>query len=772
MSSTDPAAEEDLANSSYHLRNRLVFRHINSRNRTGSTWEGLRNASEQELSELDKALYEDNQGSPKRSGSEPNLKTKHVTFGDKEEIKQRRGNLLKELGAKLKKAISPEKSKAVSKEAIKPAIKLDKTLDIAEASSRDGVKQGTTDNNYDITTDTTSITDSDTEDSENTLLKTIVVEQVTEEGTKERETTKLKETIVFESTELVTVTQGDSTRGLVAQAFEGVKQLFGKNKEKDSEKWQLTNQDFRDDNEDTEIKTILGEFGRLSHETGDAGNTLTVNEKESTDTGIHTRNKTEWKSTDLSSPSRSLPVTPVGSIAGTSLRRGSNGGEELISVYTVPETIFKGPRTISRTLEEANKEEEPKTDRLKYHSAESDSEGEEDMAYTTPVVFRGTSSENAENWLRHATWWLSTTRAGQGPDLKLKLHQIAVLLQEEAQNWFARIRLGRRPTSESALDRGQQRETLQLTGTAEDIYINSWEEFEEAFLDRFRRNPTDRVGDIAALMQMQQSPSQTVEDFVLSIRRQGALVSASEAEMYLAAITGLRPELKAQIMQFDPTNLDEVTKRGKIAERYPINRNAIAGTPQVRDQSQGKLDQILLALNELNNIREPEIDQRQRSSTPPRVRFMNQENDRSQQRSRSAEAPAWNERGTQGMERNNRSFSPVPSQNRERQSRFDENNFSRGAYRGGGNRGNGGINRGGRQQYGGNNFDNNTREYCSRCGGGHGRMRMCPATGATCHGCGRPNHFKRCCRSSRGAQGGYGNESRGRYSQPSRPYRD
>ena len=67
---------------------------------------------------------------------------------------------------------------------------------------------------------------------------------------------------------------------------------------------------------------------------------------------------------------------------------------------------------------------------------------EDEMAYTTPATFRGTSAENAETWFKHATWWLSTTRAGQGGDLRLSLHQIAVLFQEEAQNWFSKLRIG------------------------------------------------------------------------------------------------------------------------------------------------------------------------------------------------------------------------------------------------------------------------------------------------------------------------------------------
>jgi hypothetical protein len=401
-----------------------------------------------------------------------------------------------------------------------------------------------------------------------------------------------------------------------------------------------------------------------------------------------------------------------------------------------------------------------------------DEEEEGEMSYTTPIVFRGTSSENAENWLRHATWWLSTTRIGQGTDLKLKLHQMAVLFQEEAQNWFIRIRLGVRPTSTEEAEATRRREDQQPAGTPDKIYITSWEEFEEAFLNRFRRNPTDRVGDIAALMQMRQSSSQTVEDFVLNVRRQGALVSATEQEMYLAAITGLRTELKAQIMQFDPTNLDEVIKRGKIAERYPILRNAAAGPPNPttgKEQSQGKLDQILLALNELQNT-PPEATQRQRSPTPPRVRFSYQgENGKSTERDTAASRTTWStNRDYETGGRNGRPPSPAPNRNFERQEKGERETPNRGTYRG--NFSGGNNYRGNQQRYERGNFSG-TSEYCGNCGRGHGRLGTCPARGAICNGCGRPNHFKICCRSLRGRQN-YDSEGGYNYTRATRPYRD
>jgi hypothetical protein len=35
---------------------------------------------------------------------------------------------------------------------------------------------------------------------------------------------------------------------------------------------------------------------------------------------------------------------------------------------------------------------------------------------------------------------------------------------------------------------------------------------------------------------------------------------------------------------------------------------------------------------------------------------------------------------------------------------------------------------------------------CTRCGGKHGKQQQCPAMGATCHKCQKPNHYSRMCK--------------------------
>ena len=275
-------------------------------------------------------------------------------------------------------------------------------------------------------------------------------------------------------------------------------------------------------------------------------------------------------------------------------------GDELIETIDQTDTRFTG--RVSELSDQLKSERRPL---IEYSDSEEELESF-GMAYTTPVTFRGTSHENASTWWRHASWWLSTTRAGVSGDLRQQLHQIAVLFQDEAQNWFAGLHIGRSLGSDSTA-------------------IRTIEQFEEAFLARFRRAEADRTGDVAALIQMKQTGSQPVEDFVTMIRRQGGIIGATEAEMFMAVVTGLKQDIKGQIMQFDPTSLEEVVKRGKIAERYPLHSMARISMSDT-GASQEKLDKIMTAVNELNTRtsgKRPSTPPGQiRTATPPpRVRF-------------------------------------------------------------------------------------------------------------------------------------------------------
>lgn len=377
---------------------------------------------------------------------------------------------------------------------------------------------------------------------------------------------------------------------------------------------------------------------------------------------------------------------------------------------------------------------------IKNLASNEDSVDDSEMAYTTPITFRGTSQEDAEGWLRHATWWLNTTRAGTSGSVTQRLHQLAVLFQDEAQTWFAGL--------------GPEGECRELT---------SWEAFCAAFLKRFKRDAVDRTGDVAALIQTRQGLNQTVEEFVMAIRKQGSIIGASQDEMYMAVVAGLAPHLKGQIMQHDPVNLEQVVRRGKVAERYPISSPPMAMAQQKHAVSQEGLDKILTAINELGSRPSLGAD-RARSTTPPRVRF-NDTTDRARSPERrpaiwtgdirEPRSTGWSDNRMTRYQSPSRYNSQI-NQNHERwqtsssRGRPFEQGRNGGAFR---ERWNNQPRQQGegfrRPSYGENGGK------CGNCGKDHTREQRCPAKGTTCGNCGKQNHWRICCRGGRGTGRGY-----------------
>ena len=363
------------------------------------------------------------------------------------------------------------------------------------------------------------------------------------------------------------------------------------------------------------------------------------------------------------------------------------------------------------------------------------------MSYTIPAPFRGTSQEDAESWIRHATWWLNTTRAGQSQILIQKIHQIAVLLQDEGQRWFTRLVI--RGDNMVQWGMGQQEEI------APDRVIESWEDFVKKFHERFKRDKTTRANDLAALIGTRQGINQTVEEFVYSIRRQGTLIGATESDMFLAVVTGLLDPIKAQIMQWNPTTIEDILTRGKIAERYPLipGGSNISHTEEVCN--------ILRAMNFLQ-AKSAEANDRSRSVAPNLVRFFGPDT--------AATSASTGQENSRIHQRNNH-YSPIQFEQMQRENyRAPGSTIQGGIYEkermGDQNRSpsptqtSGWQNRTINTRAATNRYDSGPRTYrqlsegCSNCGLDHYLDDMCPALNTTCYNCGKLDHWSQRCRNA------------------------
>jgi len=394
---------------------------------------------------------------------------------------------------------------------------------------------------------------------------------------------------------------------------------------------------------------------------------------------------------------------------------------------------------------------------------------ESGMSYMAPTPFRGHSSENPAQWIKFIGYWLSTTAAGRSNDLVKKLHQVAVFLADTALEWFETLNIAN----------AQGDEVGYVSGSTT---IRSFEDYEKAFIDRFKRNPNDRLADIAGLMLTKQSPTQTVEEFITMIKKQAAIIGATKEETFMIVINGLRADLKNHIMMFEPRSVEDVLKRGRLSERYLTydkttkveneSEKALSGISQLttaeRDSDGNRRSRV--------RFKEHQIDGRGKDRVEG-PNYISRRHDRSGSSDSSRER--WSDGGYSGSgDRYNKlEYNSNPrwrggadlnrSSNYNNNGR-DLNRNNKGGY----NQFRNSNNMPRRDNYGAFGGNNGNYTDCNNCGKRHERGR-CPAFGTQCTGCARWNHWARVCRSSRGGRGGLRRNSfddRGQYNRQSYGY--
>ena len=174
----------------------------------------------------------------------------------------------------------------------------------------------------------------------------------------------------------------------------------------------------------------------------------------------------------------------------------------------------------------------------------TDSDAEEDMA-DVPSPFFGLHSEDAETWFRSVEWWLQTKRAA---DDRARIGHVAGLLKNGAQTWF-----------HSLIFAG-------VDAPTPDAGLRTFADFKEAFQVRYHRDVTNEWRQQAALWAMKQEPNQTVEDFIAAVEAKAVAARATAEQIKGAVINGLRPDLRAAVLNHDINTLEDVKKWALVAE--------------------------------------------------------------------------------------------------------------------------------------------------------------------------------------------------------------
>ena len=291
-----------------------------------------------------------------------------------------------------------------------------------------------------------------------------------------------------------------------------------------------------------------------------------------------------------------------------------------------------------------------------------------------PPSFSGRSTDDAfafvKEFERYVAWKNVTT-----DDRKRAL--FAVLLRDNAGAWY---------------------------DTISDADKSSFDALRSAFDKRYLSTDAVKHRSARDLFSRKQAESETVDDFVASVRRLALLIGVNDDVIRWVLLCGLKPHLSAIVAQQKATTIDEILDAARLAElttTQPSSSDTI-----IMDQ----LAKLQLEVRRLGQDRVAAVGP-SRSPTPERRRVaFEHDYDR---RSPTSNVRSSLSSVNQGQRR------ATPSYNWPQKS--------------------------------GQQFAD--QPACFRCAKPNcsGQRGMCVAFGKLCFACGKPNHVSRACKSAQGA---------------------
>ena len=309
-----------------------------------------------------------------------------------------------------------------------------------------------------------------------------------------------------------------------------------------------------------------------------------------------------------------------------------------------------------------------------------------------PDVFDG-ASPDPENWLNHFSRYVTYRRLNEDEQLAL----FPLFLKSTALDWYDNL--------------GDATRTEMRSLLAE-------------FKAYFCPSELDRVLDPESLFSRVQRPQEKARDYIAHMQKLARrLPGMNEGMLRCIVVRGLRPQLKAFVLQQQPTSMGEILEAAKFAETTGIAGAGAGGGDwsELMDEvraSRSEVQQLATRVNRLTtNVvqsRSPTPDRRAASRTPPRQVTFARSPDRREPRPQ--ETAEWTRRD---------------------QGRSFRRGQGRPAYQQ-------------RQQYGRPTFSQTPASDltpCGRCGRQHDGI--CPAAQRVCYNCGRRGHIRVACRSAR-----------------------
>ena len=152
----------------------------------------------------------------------------------------------------------------------------------------------------------------------------------------------------------------------------------------------------------------------------------------------------------------------------------------------------------------------------------------------TPGKFTRVGSEEPEAWINSIMLW----RQYKGLKDSSAIAAAGLLLKDGPLQWYY---------------------------TLDDSTLRSMEAFEEAFKKRYVYTNTNSWKDIVVVFELKQSATQSVEDFIALVLKKGKKADVPREQLVAAILKGLRQDLRQQILQHEPTTIEEIQKWGILA---------------------------------------------------------------------------------------------------------------------------------------------------------------------------------------------------------------
>jgi hypothetical protein len=180
---------------------------------------------------------------------------------------------------------------------------------------------------------------------------------------------------------------------------------------------------------------------------------------------------------------------------------------------------------------------------------------ESEMNNRQPQVFSGLMSDDPISFMRHVEMWVNTQR---GADDFIKINLTGCLMQNAGLDWFQSLQIG----TKDGDNRGK---------------ITKFSDFKELFLQKFKRDESDKFRLVQQIWEYKQTLNQSTEEYVNSMTTMARKVDLQPEQILLAIKSGLRADIKAAVMQHqDITTPSDIIKWGTIAEQYPPQVPGIA----------------------------------------------------------------------------------------------------------------------------------------------------------------------------------------------------